>query len=209
MLLVASASLAAAVTPDLVPTGGVLIHRVGRGVAVGDRADVELVQVVDVDGEDLVRDGAIAGGGADRDIVMAPSASRSMRRRPRSPRPCWRRWQTGRRRYPVSQYVIVLFVASASLAAAVMPTVVPLAAFSFTALAAALLSVTAPDVELIEVVDVDREDLVGERAVGGGGADRDVVAGAVRFPVDRPPATVTTPVLASMANRPPSLSCRL
>ena len=35
----------------------------------------------------------------------------------------------------VSEYVTVLVVASASLAAAVMPTVVPLAAFSSTALA--------------------------------------------------------------------------
>ena len=40
--------------------------------------------------------------------------------------------------------MIVLVVASASLAAAVMPTAVPIAAFSWTALAAALESVTAP-----------------------------------------------------------------
>ena len=40
--------------------------------------------------------------------------------------------------------MIALVVASASLAAAVMPTVVPLTAFSLTALAAAFESVTAP-----------------------------------------------------------------
>ena len=49
--------------------------------------------------------------------------------------------------------MIVLVVASASLAAAVMPTAVPLAAFSFTALAAALVSRHRADVELIDVVD--------------------------------------------------------
>ena len=96
----------------------------------------------------------------------------------------------------------MLVVASASLAAAVMPTAVPLAAFSLTALAVALVSADRADVEFIDVVDGDREDLVGVRAVGRSGADRDVAAGAVRFAVDRLPATVTTPVLASMANAP-------
>ena len=61
-------------------------------------------------------------------------------------------------------------------------------------------------IELIDVVDGDREDLVGERSVGRGGSDRDVVAGAVASR-SIAPATVTTPVLASIANRPPSLSC--
>ena len=51
--------------------------------------------------------------------------------------------------------MIVLVVASASLAAAVMPTAVPLAAFSSTALAAALVSRDRAHVELIDVVDVD------------------------------------------------------
>ena len=78
----------------------------------------------------------------------------------------------------------MLVVASASLAAAVMPTAVPLAAFSFTALAAALRVGDRARVELVDVVDRDREDLVGERAVGRGGADRDVAAGAVGFPID-------------------------
>ena len=52
--------------------------------------------------------------------------------------------------------MIVLVVASASLAAAVMPTAVPLAAFSLTALAAALVSADRAHVELVDVVDVDR-----------------------------------------------------
>jgi len=43
----------------------------------------------------------------------------------------------------LSEYVMVLVVASASLAAAVMPTAVLLAAFSSTALAAGLLSAGA------------------------------------------------------------------
>ena len=39
---------------DAVPLDRVLVHRVGRGVGVADRAHVELVDVVDLDGEDLV-----------------------------------------------------------------------------------------------------------------------------------------------------------
>ena len=51
----------------------------------------------------------------------------------------------------------MLVVASASLAAAVMPTAVPLVAFSSTALAVALVSLPRRHVELVDVVDGDRE----------------------------------------------------
>ena len=90
---------------------------------------------------------------------------------------------------------------------AVMPTAVPLAAFSLTALAVAFASVTAPTSNSSTSLMVIVKTCVGERAVGRGGADGDVVGWRRRFAVESPPATVTTPVLASMANRPPSLSC--
>ena len=97
-------------------------------------------------------------------------------------------------------------VASASLARPVMPTAVPTAAFSATVLAAALVSVTAPMSNSSTSLTLIVNTCVGERAVGRSGADRDVVRCAVRFAIDALPATVTTPVLASMANRPPALS---
>ena len=72
VLFVASASLAAAVTPTAVPTIDVLIHRIGRSVTVGDRTDVELVQVVDVDREHLVGERTVARRGPDRDVAAGP-----------------------------------------------------------------------------------------------------------------------------------------
>ena len=64
------------------------------------------------------------------------------------------------------------------------------------------------NIELVEVVDGDPEHLVRVRTIGRRGADRDVATGAVRFTIDGSRHR-DTPVLASMANRPPSLSCRL
>ena len=104
----------------------------------------------------------------------------------------------------VSEYVTVLVVASASLAAAVIPTAVPLAAFSSTALAATLLSAgvvtsnssTSPIV-MVNVRVVVVVSLLVARTV------MSYVPAASR---SIPPATVTTPVVAWMANRPPALS---
>ena len=122
---------------------GVFSHRIGRGVGVGDGAHVELVDVVDRDGEHLVGERTVGRGGAHRDVVAAPSASRSI-----APATVTTPVLASMANRPpalsVSEYVIVLVVASASLAAAVILTTVPLAAFSFTALAMASLSVTAP-----------------------------------------------------------------
>ena len=61
------------------------------------------------------------------------------------------------------------------------------------------------DVEFIDIVDVDREDLVGERSIALSRPHGDV---AVAPSASRSiaPATVTIPVEESIANRPPSLS---
>ena len=79
--------------------------------------------------------------------------------------------------------MIVLVVASASLAAAVMPTAVPLAAFSSTALAVPLLSAGAVTSNSSTSPIVIVKVRVVVRRVAAGGADRDVVA-AGRLAVD-------------------------
>ena len=79
--------------------------------------------------------------------------------------------------------MIVLVVASASLAEAVMPTVVPTMAFSSTALAAASVSVTAPTSNSSTSPTVIVNVRVVVDRVGAGGSDRDVVAGG-RLAVD-------------------------
>ena len=79
----------------------------------------------------------------------------------------------------------MLFVASASLAEAVMPTTVPTAAFSSTALAVPSVSVTTADIEFIDIVDLDRERPGLERSVGRCRSHRDVAAGSVGFAVNR------------------------
>ncbi len=53
-LVVASASLAAAVSPTVVPMAGVLIDRIGRSVCVCNVAHIELVDVVDIDRKLLI-----------------------------------------------------------------------------------------------------------------------------------------------------------
>ncbi len=57
-----------------------------------------------------------------------------------------------------------------------MPTVVPLAAFSFDRVGGDVAVGRVADVELVDVVEADREDRIGRRAVGRGGPDGDVVA---------------------------------
>ena len=78
---------------------------------------------------------------------------------------------------------MVLLVASASVAKAVTPTTVPVAAFSLTALVGAVIVGRRRGVELVDVVDGDGEGLVGMRAVAGGGAHGDVERGSA-FAVD-------------------------
>ena len=67
-----------------------------------------------------------------------------------------------------------------------IPTVVPLAAFSATVLAAALVSVTAPTSNSSTSINGDREGLIGERTVGRSRSNGDVPASAVRFAIDGP-----------------------
>ena len=96
---------------------------------------------------------------------------------------------------------------------AVTPTAVPLAALSETLLPDALLSVTAPtldsDVSSLRLIAKVSER--GAEPSAGRGLDRHVVctwrshSRATRLPS----ATVTTPVLASMVNRPPASSVKL
>ncbi len=99
----------------------------------------------------------------------------------------------------------MLVVPSASLAEAVIPTREPLAEFSARLLAAGLLSVTGGDVELIDIGQVDREVLGREAAVGAGCPDGDAVGGGGFELSSVPSATLTTPVLALIAKRPPAL----
>ena len=100
--------------------------------------------------------------------------------------------------------MIVLLVASASLALAVTPTTVPTMAFSSTALAVAFDVGHSTHVEFVHVADRDGEDAGGRRGVGGGGPDRDVVAPR-RLAIDaaghRDQARV-----ASIVKRPPASS---
>ena len=97
-------------------------------------------------------------------------------------------------------------VASASLAKAVMPTVVPLAAFSLTALAAALVSIgavtsnssTSLRAMVKTVLAVEPSVLVARTVMSC-----EAAASRLRSPLL---ATVTTPDEPSMAKRPPALS---
>ncbi len=102
---------------------------------------------------------------------------------------------------------MALVVESASLAEAVMPTTVPIVAFSLTRRQLRWYRYRAY-VELVNVVDRNRIVLIGERTIGGSGSDGDRARGSIAFAVDST-ATVTTPVVASMVKRPPSLSNRL
>ena len=89
-----------------------------------------------------------------------------------------------------------------------MPTVVPLAAFSLTALAAALLSVTAPvSNSSTSLIAIEKTWSVKEPSAEV--ARTVMLRLAPSASRSMAPATVTTPVLASIANRPPSLFCRL
>ena len=63
-------------------------------------------------------------------------------------------------------------------------------------------------VELIDVIDGDRKDLVGYEP-SAEVARTVMLRLAPSASRSIAPATVTTPVLASIAKRPPSLSCRL
>ena len=98
----------------------------------------------------------------------------------------------------------MLVVASASLAEAVTPTSVPLAAFSFTALAEPLLSVGAvtsnSSTSPMVIVKVRVVVLVSVLVA------RTVMAYVPAASRSIPLATVTTPVVAWIANRPPALS---
>ena len=100
---------------------------------------------------------------------------------------------------------MALVVASASLAAAVTPTTAPTVAFSLTLLLVALVSLTEPtsnsSTSLIamektwSVCEPSLEVALTVMEREAPSASRSIAA-----------ATVTTPVLLSMAKRPPSLS---
>ena len=139
----------------------VFVHRIGRGVTVGDRTDVELVQVVDVDREHLVGERTVARGGPHRDIaagavrlaVDGPGHGDDAR--------------VGVDGEPsavvVLQAVGDRVVRGIGVAGrAVTPTTVPTMAFSSTALAVASLSLTAPTSNSSRSLIVDRQHLVGD-----------------------------------------------
>ena len=185
VLFVASASLAAAVTPTAVPTIDVLVHRIGRSVAVGDRTDVELVQVVDVDRQHLVGERTVARGGPDRDIAAGPV----------------RLAVDGPGHGDDARVGIDGEASAVVVLQAVGDRIVRGIGVAgrggdadrgaddrvlIDRIGRGVAVGDRADVEFVQVVDRDREHLVGERAVARGGPDRDVVAGAVRLAVDRP-----------------------
>ena len=102
---------------------------------------------------------------------------------------------------------VTVSVTSASVAKAVMPTAVPMAAFSATVLPDASASETAEmAVSLTSLTSMVKLCVLVEPSV-------DVAVTSmvwlVAVSASRLPATVTMPVFASMANRPPALSVRL
>ena len=204
IVVVASASLARPVMPTAVPTVAFSATVLAAALVSRDRADVEFVDVVDGDRERLVGERAVGRGGADRDVVAG------------------RRFAVDRAGHGDDARVGVDGKTAAGVVVqgvgdrvvrgirvagrGVMPTAVPLAAFSFTALAAALVSLTAPTSNSFTSVTLMVNVCVGERAVGRRGPDRDVVSWRPFRGSALPSATVTTPVVASIANRPPALS---
>ena len=96
--------------------------------------------------------------------------------------------------------------ASASVAKAVMPTTVPLAAFSATVLAAALVSVGVLTANSSTSVTVMVKVWVLNEPSATVAWTVMVWLAAVSESSSVPSATVTTPVVASMAKRPPALS---
>ena len=60
----------------------------------------------------------------------------------------------------------MLFVASASTPLAVMPTVVPIDRVLGHLVGRSVGVADRADIEFVDVVDADREDLIGERSVG-------------------------------------------
>ncbi len=108
----------------------------------------------------------------------------------------------------VRLYVMVLFVASASVAEAVTPTTVPAGEFSATSLAAPLTSVTGPtsnsstsSTAIVKLAVLLPSVLAARTVIVW-------LAAASRSRL-APAATVTTPLLPAIANRPPASSVRL
>ena len=162
----------------------VLVDRVGGGVAVGRGRDRELVDVVDRDRERLPRCEPSALGRPHRRCCGWRRRPRGRSRRPPSPRRWPRRWRTGRRRCR-SGCSSRCWWWRRRRGEARDPTNVPIAAFSSTALAAALLSagvVTANSLtSLIAIVKA----CVRGRAVGARSPAPDVRGWRRRLPVDR------------------------
>ena len=103
--------------------------------------------------------------------------------------------------------MIALVVASASLAEAVIPTSVPIAAFSATLLAAALVSLIAPTSNSSTSVRLIVKPCV--LKLPSAEVARTMMPWLAAASRSSAPATVTTPLPALIANRPPALSSRV
>ena len=206
MLLVASASVAKAVIPTSGAGGGVLVDRIGGRVVVDRRRHVELVDVADGDREGLRRSRAVRRGRRHRDVDASAAVSRSIARRRPSRRRCWHR--------------------SANAPPALLDQRVGHGVVGGIGVRG---EGGDPDqrcrpprsrsphwprrvvvdrrrhVELVDVVDGDGEGLRRRRAVGRGRRHLDVASWRRSLSRLIAAAVVTTPVLASMANRPPGL----
>ena len=102
---------------------------------------------------------------------------------------------------------MVLVVASASLAEAVIPTSVPTAAFSATLLAAALASLIAPTSNSSTSVRLTVKACV--LKLPSAEVARTTMPWLAAASRSSAPATVTTPLLASIAKRPPASLSRV
>ena len=184
IVLLASASSAAAVIADRRADCGVLHHALAVASLSLTAADVELVQVGDVDREHLVGERAVARGGPDRDIaagvrlaVDGPGHGDDAR--------------VGIDGEPSA--VVVLQAVGDRVVRGIGVAGAGRDAHRRAddrvlvhRIGRGVTVGDRPDVELVQVVDVDRKHLVGERTVARGGPDRDVPTGAVRLAIDRP-----------------------
>ena len=147
MLLVASASDAKAVTPTAVPVGGVFVNCVGRARRCrSTRSDVEFIDVVDVDRHHDGVETAVTTDVARTVILWLAAASRSssvpLATVTTPVDPIDGEPTTGIIVQCVGDRVVGRIGVGSQRGDT--PTVVPLAAFSSTALAVASLSVTGP-----------------------------------------------------------------
>ena len=150
--------------PTVVPTTAFsATSLVGRHRHRSATADVEFIDIVDGDGERLAGERTVAAGRPDGDRCESRHPLRDRSPRRWSPRRCW---QSIANSPPAlsGQAVGDRIVGGIRIeASAVMPTAVPIGRVFVHFVLRRRHRCGIADIELIDIVDVDREDLVGER----------------------------------------------